>query len=316
MRRSALFRLGVGVAVASSAVLSGCKSPSWWMPGRSTASTSAPSAASGALSGFPAPPNANAAGTPGGLGSTPEPSTTGGVVLASLANVGKKLSQAIQIPTSVTPAVDPVKLDNAPANTTEVAADLHYRAGHFFEMQEKPAEAASHFREALQKSPQDARALAGYGRALARLGNTVEAEAYLTKASAQAPQDPAPHHDLAQFYSQQKNLEAAIRCEQKAVELQPNNPQYRVALASLLLDSGNHADAAHVLAAVFGDAMACFHVGCMLNDRQQSQLARQYMQQSLALNPGLAPAREKLDRWGFAAIPQQSGPGTPNADWR
>jgi tetratricopeptide (TPR) repeat protein len=250
------------------------------------------------------------------------------VVLASLANVGKTLSQAIQIPTSVTPAADPVKLDNAPKNTTGVAADLHYHAGYFFETQEKPIEAASHYREALQKSPQDARALAGYGRALARLGNTVEAEDYLKRASSQAPQDPAPHHDLAQFYSQQKNFETAIRCEQRAVELQSTNPQYRIALASLLLDSGNHADAAHVLSAVFGDAMACFHVGCMLNDRQQPQLARQYLQQSLALNPGLAPAREKLDRWGFAAIPPQSGPGIPagpampsapgmpNTDWR
>ena len=82
--------------------------------------------------------------------------------------------------------------------SNQVAADLHCHAGYFFETQKKYAEASSHYRDAMTKSPRDARALAGYGRVQDQLGNRIEADQYLMKACEVAPQDPGPRGDLAQ----------------------------------------------------------------------------------------------------------------------
>ncbi len=227
--------------------------------------------------------------------------TTGGVVLTSLRQAGTSVSNALKIQSKVSPAVDPLMLNNQPANSARVAADLHYHAGYFKETQKDFVAAAAHYREVLQKLPNDVRALAGYGRVQDQLGNTVEAEKFLRRACELAPQDAAPLNDLAQSYARQKNMDAAITSQQQAVTLQPTNPLYRSSLASLLVDAGRDDEAVQQLAAVHGEATAHFQVGCLLYERRATDLARQHLQRSLTLNPSLAPARQMLDRWQVAA---------------
>jgi tetratricopeptide (TPR) repeat protein len=216
----------------------------------------------------------------------------------------------LKIPEKVIPAVDPVKLDNQPANAAQVAADLHYHAGYFLEAQQKPVEAAIHYRDVLQKSPDDARAVAGYGRVQEQLGNTVEASQYLQRACELAPRDPAPFNDLAQFHARQSNLDAAIQYQRQAVSLGPTNQVYRSTLAKFLVDAGRSDEAVQQLAAAHGEAAAHFQVSCLLQDRGQTELARNHLQHSLVLNPNLAPARQMWDRWQAATASSSRLPTT------
>ena len=300
-----LKRLCFGTALGTTVLMSGCISPNLF--GWRTLNSTTTSA------GQPASLSANAASNGGAepiptdlYGKMPTqpaatPTSKSGVVLASMWQAGKSVTNALKIQSKVSPAVDPVKLDNQPANTAQVAADLHYHAGYFFETQHKPADAAAHYRDALQKSPEHVRAIGGFGRVQEQLGNAVEAEGHLKKACELAPQDAAPRNDLAQFYARQKKLPVAIDLERQAVTLQPNNPGYRGALAQLLVDVGQHQEAVQQLAAIHGDAAAHFQVGCLLNERRQPELARQHLQQALTLNPNLAGARQAWERLQVAS---------------
>lgn len=240
----------------------------------------------------------------------PIPTSTGGVALASLLQAGRSVTNALKIQPKNTSGSDPLKLDNQPKNPTQVAADLHYHAGFFKESQNDFAAAAENYRTVLQKMPNDVRALAGYGRVQDQLGNTVEGEKYLRRACELAPNEPATWNDLAHSHYRRSNLGEAISCEQQAVKLQATDPQYRSSLAKFLIDAGRTDEAVQNLAAVHGEAMAHFQVGCLLDEKRSTDLARQHVQRALTLNPGLTPARQLLDRWQVAAanVPANQGP--------
>lgn len=226
---------------------------------------------------------------------------SGSVVLASLKQAGSSLTESLRIQPKITEAADPVKLNNQPANSQKVGADLHYHAGYFFETQHKLPDAAAHYREALQTTPDDIRCLAAYGRVQDQLGNPTEAESYLRRACQLAPQDPAPLSDLAQCYARRQNWEAAIPCAQEAIRLQPANQGNRVRLAGILLDAGRETEAVQELASVHGEALAHYQIGCLLYERRATEAAKQHVQRSLELKPYFATAQQTLDRWQAAA---------------
>jgi tetratricopeptide (TPR) repeat protein len=294
--------LWFGTVLTTTALTSGCTTPTLFGP-RSAAqsATSATSASpvqeSNASSALSSQANSSEKLVKPAQSAT---TSTSEIALASLLQAGKSVSNALKIQPKISPFLDPVKLDNQPANSAQVAADLHYHAGFFRENQQDYMAAAAHYREVLQKSPNDVRALAGYGRVQDQMGNTVEAEDYLRRACELAPRDPALWNDLAQSHLRRGNLDMAIRCQEQTVTLQSTNGLYRAALAKLLVATERPDEAVLQLAAVHGDAMAHFQVACLLHERQATDLARVHLQKSLELNPSLAPARQMLDRWQMA----------------
>jgi hypothetical protein len=268
--------------IASVGLCAGCASSGFFGAKGTTPSDAGLSSTTSAPQTFPSGVNAsplNSESTPGDLyGSMPsQPSVvskSGGVVLASMRQVGQSISNALRIESKVTPPDDPVKLDNQPANTDKAAVDLHYSAGYFFETQKKFVESAAHYRDALQRCPTDVRSLAGFGRVQEQLGNRAEAELNLRRACELAPQDAMPWNDLAQIYARRHDLNSAMSCLQQAVKLQPTNPNFRNQLARLLIEAGNPDEAVRQLSSTIGDVNAQQQVATWLAQRQHIEIAK------------------------------------------
>jgi tetratricopeptide (TPR) repeat protein len=312
MRRNSSFCL---VIIATTGMVGGCTSPTLSGPRTTPLSGTAANAISQSnttLSSAFGQRNTSSASTdPYGsmpVQAPPPATNTSGVALASLLQAGKSVTNALKIQPKVTSVTDPVKLDNQPSNTAQVAADLHYHAGFFRESQRDFAAAAENYRTVLEKNPNDVRAVAGFGRVQDQLGNTVEGEKYLRRACELAPKEPAPWNDLANSHFKRNKLAEAITCQEQAVALQPANAQYRGTLARYLIDADRADEAVHQLAAVHGEAAANFEVGTLLHRQHHSDRAQQYIQKAIALNPALTHGHQAQDRRQIASTRPAAGP--------
>jgi tetratricopeptide (TPR) repeat protein len=235
--------------------------------------------------------------------------------MAALQSAKESLYSATQLKPRVTPAIDPVKLDNQPANANSVAANLHYHAGRVFEMQDSLESAAVHYRDALARTPDDVRLLASYARVQDRLGNLAEADALYRRAIEINPNDASSYNDLAMCYARHGNLDMAMGTLQRAIRLDPNHKLYRNNLALILVDAGRPDDAFQQLVAAHGEAIAHYNLGYMLLERNSRDVAAGHFRRALELNPQLSAAQQMLEelhrgasRVGLAPNPQGPAP--------
>ena len=83
--------------------------------------------------------------------------------------------------------------------------------GHAARKAGRAAEALDHYRSAVELEPGSAELQSVYGLMLLQLGRAAEAEAPLRKAVAIAPAHPAVRMNLAQWHTQQGNLDEALK---------------------------------------------------------------------------------------------------------
>ena len=103
-------------------------------------------------------------------------------------------------------------------------------------------EAGDTYRDALRMRPADDLALAGLGDALAAQGRHREAaDAY--RHLRIVPTTGAVHHSLGVSLAAESHRGAAIESLSRAVQLEPDAPNHRLALAAILIDEGRLADA-------------------------------------------------------------------------
>jgi Tfp pilus assembly protein PilF len=246
--------------------------------------------------------------------------STGAALTNSFRHTRDSVSSALKIQPKVTPAADPTRLDNHPANAELVSADLHYHAGRVFEATNSLNVAASHYRDALTRTPNDPRLVMSYSRVQDSAGNFAEAEAGYRRAIALAPNDAKPFNDLAMCQNRQGKWDSAIGNLQQAIQLDPSSALYRNNLALVLVDSGRPADAFPQLVAVHGEANAHYNLGYMLLDRNHQAEAEQHFMRALELNPDLQQARQMLElaRGSAAAEPDFAKrlPATGNIELR
>lgn len=153
--------------------------------------------------------------------------------------------------------------------------------GHAARKAGRAAEALDHYRTAVELEPDSAELQSVYGLMLLQVGRAAEAEAPLRKAVAIAPAHPAVRMNLAQWLTQQGNLDEALQVVEgvvadepnrhwawerlgelkarlrrfseaadhfgRAVQLQPQDPSLIFKLAQANFDSGRRADAMRVL---------------------------------------------------------------------
>jgi tetratricopeptide (TPR) repeat protein len=220
---------------------------------------------------------------------------SGSGMLGSFQRARESFVDAMRIQPKVIPAADPVKLDNQPANMNSVAADLHYHAGRMFEAYGSPEVAAAHYRDALSRSPNDAKLLTGYARIQDKLGNVPEADAAYKRAIELNPSDGSAYNDLAMCHARHGNLDVAMGTLQRAINLEPGNRLYRNNLALVLVDAGRQQEAFQHLVVAHGEAIAHYNLGYMLLERKSQDAAAAHFRQALALNPQLNVARQLLD---------------------
>jgi tetratricopeptide (TPR) repeat protein len=234
--------------------------------------------------------------------------STGAALASSWKQTQNSITSALTIQSKVTPASDPVRLDSKPVNADVVSADLHYHAGRVFEANNSFEAAASHYRDALTRTPNDPKLVLSYSRVMDRAGNFQEAEAGYRRAIALAPNDGKGFNDLAMCLNRQGKCDWAINNLQQAIQLEPSNALYRNNLALVLVDAGRPDEALSQLVNVHGEAAAHYNVGYLLLERHHTAEAEQHFARALDLNPQLQQAQQMLEQVRIAAGVGESKP--------
>jgi tetratricopeptide (TPR) repeat protein len=122
-----------------------------------------------------------------------------------------------------------------------------------------------------------------------------------------SPKNGVAYSDMAVVYLRSKNGDAAIKCLQKAVELEPENRQHQNTLAWTLARLGRNDESLAVFTKLHGEAGAHVRMAKMHQHLKQVEPARRHLEAALAVDPDLVEARNLLTSLSDGA-PQ---PGTP-----
>jgi len=238
-------------------------------------------------------PQQNEAGSDGSRRpvQTPQSHAEGGW-WASLRNMGGTISEAFAVSPQTISAPNPTSLASPPS---DVGGALNYHAAKILEADGNIVGAMALYEKSLQMTPNDARAMIGYGRLLDREGNFREAERLYHRALELEPTNVVALNDLGMIYARQGMFDEALDALSQAAQLQPTNQRYRNNIAIVLIDAGRPDEAFGHLAAVHGDATAHYNLAYLLTRNNMNELAVRHLQQALAMNPQLAPARQLLD---------------------
>jgi tetratricopeptide (TPR) repeat protein len=216
--------------------------------------------------------------------------------LASMRNAGESIGESINaaftIPTQTTTAPDPTSLLG---QTEDVGGELNYRAAKFQESLNNTESAIALYQKALEADPNDMRTMISYARLLDRTGRFREAEQLYLRSLEIEPENVIALNDLGMIYARQGMLDAALEPLAKAIELQPTSQRYRNNMAIVLVDAGRDDEAFEQLVLVHEAATAHYNVAYLLSRREQNDKAMWHLQQSLALNPDMVPARQLLE---------------------
>jgi tetratricopeptide (TPR) repeat protein len=202
------------------------------------------------------------------------------------------------------PESDATRLD---APSRKVGPEVYVAAARLLENQDKFGEAQQQYEKALKASPNDLNTLVGLARLHDRQGESAKALGFYQRAVKAHGNNALVHNDLGLCYARQKQLDKSIQSLGKAVELQPENARYRNNLATVLVEAGYTREALAQLSQAGSEAVAHYNVGYLLHKRGQQGEAVQHLQQAIALDPDLTPAREMLATWGAASGAEQTG---------
>ena len=101
-------------------------------------------------------------------------------------------------------------------------------------------DAEAHYRQALKLTPGDVIAINNLAMLLARSGKNLEEAISLVQSALKLRPDVPSLYDTQAFVQgKMREYDKAVESAHKAIGMQPQNVQYRVTLAQLLLDSGN-----------------------------------------------------------------------------
>ncbi|MCA9120494.1 MAG: tetratricopeptide repeat protein [Planctomycetaceae bacterium] len=221
----------------------------------------------------------------------PPRESSGSGWLASLRSTGDAMADALTIKPQTIPAPDPTSLANRPG---DVGGALNYHAAKVYESEGNIAGAMALYQKSLQMTPNDVRAMIGYGRLLDRTGNFREAERLYQQSLELEPTNVVALNDLGMIYARQGMFDSALDALSQAVQLQPSNLRYRNNIAIVLIDVGKPDQALGHLIAVHGEATAHYNLAFLLSRRNMNDQAIGHLQQALSKNPNLTPARQLL----------------------
>lgn len=156
--------------------------------------------------------------------------------------------------------------------------------------------AAAQYEKALALDKNHLDALVGYAHMLDDQGHKVKATEYYLRAVKAHPDDASAANDLGLCYARQGKLDLAIEHLSKAVTLQPDKELYRNNIATVLVQMGRSDEAVKQIAAVYGEPIAHYNVGVLLQHQGKRELAIREFAMAAQQDPGMNEAREWLDR--------------------
>src|SRR5258708_38725098 len=100
--------------------------------------------------------------------------------------------------------------------------------------QDRPSEAESQFRQAVQADPSKIDAVTNLGAAIFKQGRFAESIPFFENAVANRPQQAAVHNDLAQAYERARLPHDAAAEMARACDRYPEHPDYRRCLGYMV----------------------------------------------------------------------------------
>ena len=139
-----------------------------------------------------------------------------------------------------------------------------------------------------------------------RQGQKVKATTYYLRAIKRTPKDASIANDLGLCYARQGKFDEALNYLNKAVELQPDRELYRNNIATVLVELGRVDEAVTQVANVYGEPIAHYNVGVVLEQRGRHKAAAEQFELALRKDPGCS-RRE----W----LAQLEAEDEPASDW-
>lgn len=165
--------------------------------------------------------------------------------------------------------------------------------------------AAAQYEKALALDKNHLDALVSYAHMLDGQGQKVKATEYYVRAVKAHPQDASAANDLGLCYARQGKYELALEYLDKAVSLQPDRELYRNNIATVLVEIGRPDEAVQQIAAVYGEPIAHYNVGVLLNHQRRPEQAIRQFAIAIQQDPAMEEAREWLDRLNAEAPREQ-----------
>lgn len=181
--------------------------------------------------------------------------------------------------------------------TPRLAEEL-CKKGFNFSIRGEFKEALNYYKEATEKSPEDALAWYGLGSCYVGLDNPEAAIAAFLQAVRADPQNPAPYYNLGRFYGSLERYEEAISFFKQAVAVDPDHAMSYFDLGIIYskqgaFDAGEQAFK-EVLRIEPGHAPSYYFIGLGYSERGRYDAAVQAYQQALKIDPESLPTLYQL----------------------
>lgn len=181
--------------------------------------------------------------------------------------------------------------------TPRLAEEL-CKKGFNFSIRGEFKEALSYYKEAAEKSPEDALAWYGLGSCYVGLEDPEAAIAAFQQAVRADPQNPTPYYNLGRYYGTLERYEEAISSYKKAVEVDPDHAMSYFDLGIIYskqeaFDAGEQAFK-EVLRIEPGHAPSYYFIGLTHGERGRYEAAVQAYQQALKIDPESLPTLYQL----------------------
>jgi tetratricopeptide (TPR) repeat protein len=155
-------------------------------------------------------------------------------------------------------------------------------------------EARLAYQEVLHLDPGNLEAQLGIAHIHAQAGNYDLAVDVYQKALPRHSKNPLFWYDKGQCHNRQKDFAEAIKCYQKALEIEPDNRQVLMTLGLTLARAGQEEQSLAYLTRASSSALAHYNLARMQMHLGQTEQARTHLTIALRENPNLAGARDLL----------------------
>lgn len=157
-------------------------------------------------------------------------------------------------------------------------------------------EARSSYQMALNHDSRSTDAIIGLARLDQLAGRMGKAEQGYQKALKMQPNNPQAHDALGQFYANQEDWAQALDHLNAAMMAAPDATSYRHHLAVALARSGRAQESLPHFVKTVGEAEAHYNLGYILYEQGNLSGAKEHLTQAVLKKPGLAVAQQMLDQ--------------------
>ncbi len=196
-----------------------------------------------------------------------------------------------QANTPTTSKDDPVSLKNQ----GKPGPELNVAVARLYQESGRPADAEQQYQLALKMNHDYLPALLGYAQLQEQAGQPDEALRLYQRTASVHPSQAPVYNNMGMFYARRGQLDEAVAAMTRTIRLDPKNPRYRNNVATVLVEQGRLREAFGQLRDVYGDAVAYYNLGYLLNKKGETQVALQHFALALRVDPTMAPAQRWIE---------------------